>query len=184
MKKLINGLFTAILMCAGTGLQAQYYTPVDNGSMVKFTIKNFGINATGTFTGLQGTIRFNPSDPANASFNVSADANTIDTHIAARDNHLRKEEYLAVKRFPRISFVSKQVVAVGTAGEFRMIGIIEIKGVHKEISFPFHQEMQNNGILFTGSFNLNREDFKVGHSSMVMSDNLNVNLTVFARKNK
>ena len=38
------------------GLMAQKMTPVDEGSSVKFTIKNFGVSVRGNFKGISGEI--------------------------------------------------------------------------------------------------------------------------------
>jgi len=117
--------------------EAQNYQPVDQLSNVKITIKNLGSNVTGTFQGLAGTIRFNATDPGASSFNITVDANTVNTGTHARDNHLRKEEYFDVAKYPKISFVSKQVTASGKPGGYLLTGNITIKGTTKEISFPF-----------------------------------------------
>ena len=77
---------------------AQDYSPVDKSSGIKFSIKNFGLPVSGSFTGLRGTLHFNPSDLPLSNFKVSEDANTVTTGMAARDNHLRKEEYLNVQK--------------------------------------------------------------------------------------
>src|SRR5258705_4526929 len=88
---------------------AQSYKPVNDGSEIKFTIKNFGLNVTGTVSGLSGSIQFNPSNLSASSFNVSVDANTINTGVDMRDNHLKKEEYFNVSKYPVINFVSTSI---------------------------------------------------------------------------
>lgn len=161
---------------------AQTLKPVDEGSKVKFVIKNFGINTGGTFSGLNGTISFDPANPTASSFDVSADAKTVDTDIEARDNHLRKEEYLNVEKFPTINFKSTKVTKTNSADFLYMFGNIIIKGVTKEIKFPFKATPKDDGYLFEGSFKLNRRDFGVGGGSLSLSDELTVNLSVFAKK--
>src|SRR6476659_8359323 len=81
-------------------IHAQSYKPANDASEIKFTIKNFGLNVTGKISGLSGTIQFNPSNLSASSFNVSVDANTINTGIDMRDNHLKKEEYFNVAKYP------------------------------------------------------------------------------------
>ncbi|MDB5222792.1 MAG: hypothetical protein JWN83_1459, partial [Chitinophagaceae bacterium] len=41
---------------------SQKYKPADAGSKVHFTIKNFGINTGGDFSGLSGNINFVPAN--------------------------------------------------------------------------------------------------------------------------
>src|SRR5258706_4533080 len=99
MKKILTTfLFSSLTVL----VFAQAYKPVDEGSKVKFVIKNFGINTGGTFNGLDGAVIFDPANLANAPFEVSVDAKTVDTDVESRDNHLRKEEYFDVEKFPKL----------------------------------------------------------------------------------
>jgi len=179
---MIKKVLTAIaLFCVVTAF-GQNYTPADDGSKVRFVIKNFGINTGGTFEGLAGTITFDPANLANASFNVTVDAKTVDTDLEARDNHLRKEEYFDVEKYPKVSFKSTKITTTNKDGYLFMFGVITIKNISKEISFPFKQTSKDGGILFDGEFKLNRLDFGVGGKSFSMSDELNVELSIFAKK--
>jgi polyisoprenoid-binding protein YceI len=163
------------------GLFSQSYTPVDEGSKVHFVISNFGIATGGDFTGLSGSIKFDPNDLAASEFDVSVDANSVDTDIEARDNHLRKTEYLDVKDYPKLFFKSTRITKTNKDGFLYMFGNITIKGVTKEIKFPFTATVKNGGYLFEGSFKLNRRDFGVGKGSLSLSDDLAVSLSVFAK---
>lgn len=177
--------FLAFFVMAGILSQkgiGQELHPVDDGSSVKFTIKNFGLNVVGSFKGLDGVIHFNPSDPASAQFNVSVNAASVNTGIDGRDEHLRKNTYFDVQKYPKISILSKQGVVAGKNGEYLLTATISMKGINRDISIPFKTENHNGGILFTGEFKLNRRDFKVGGSSLVLADNLTVNLSILAKK--
>jgi len=179
---MIKKVFTAIaLFCIVTAF-GQNYTPTDAGSKVRFVIKNFGINTGGTFEGLAGSVVFDPANLAGASFNVSVDAKTVDTDMEARDNHLRKEEYFDVEKYPKLSFRSTKITTTNKEGYLFMFGVITIKNISKEISFPFKQTSKDGGLLFDGEFKLNRLDFGVGSKSFSMSDELNVELSIFAKK--
>jgi polyisoprenoid-binding protein YceI len=164
-----------------TLVNAQQYQPTDEKSEIKFVIKNFGINTGGDFKGLQGSIVFDGANPAAGSFDVSIDANTINTDNSSRDNHLRKEEYFDVKNYPRINFKSDKITA-NRSGSFQVLGKLTIRGITKDISFPFKASAKDGGYLFEGAFQVNRRDFKVGGGSLVMGDNVNVTLSVFAKK--
>ena len=179
---MIKKVFTAIaLFCVVTAF-GQNYTPTDAGSKVRFVIKNFGINTGGTFEGLAGSVVFDPANLAGASFNVSVDSKTVNTDMEARDNHLRKEEYFDVEKYPKLSFRSTKITTTNKEGYLFMFGVITIKNISKEISFPFKQTSKDGGILFDGEFKLNRLDFGVGGKSFSMSDELNVELSIFAKK--
>ncbi len=180
MKKIT---FCTILLISSLTIFSQNYTPVDNGSSVKFGIKNFGFNVSGTFTGLKGKIVFNPNNIASSYFNVTVESATINTGNGSRDGHLKKDEYFDVEKFPVLSFVSTKVSNSNKPGMLFIEGNISIKGVTKSVSFPFKVNTVANGHTFTGEFKLNRRDFNVGGGSMVLSDNLTVSLSIFAKNN-
>lgn len=173
-------LLFSFLLLAG-GIWAQVLTPVDESSKVNFVIKNFGINTSGNFQGLAGMIKYDPLNPLNSSFDVSVKAETVDTDIDARDNHLRKSEFFDVKNFPLIQFKSTKVSLTNSSEHLYMFATITIKGVQKNVKFPFTVKEINGGYLFEGSFELNRLDFNVGGKSISLSNDVNVNLSVFAR---
>ena len=153
--------------------------PVDDASEIKFAIKNFGLNVTGKFSGLSGTIQFNPSNLSASVFNVSVDAATVNTGVDMRDSHLKKEEYFDVSKYPSLNFVSTSIT--GDQNGYTVSGRLTIKGVTKDISFPFTATRQNDVMVFTGSFSINRKDFNVGGGSTVMGSNVDVNLKVLAQ---
>ncbi len=170
-----------MMALTGQFLLAQY-KPVDQGSAVQFKIKNFGFSVSGSFTGLDGKIDFNPNNLAASAFDVSIDANSINTDNNMRDNHLREDTYFDVKNYPRIHFVSTKVTTSNKEGILFVFGKLTIKNQTKEISFPFTATPSGSDYLFKGEFKINRRDFGVGGSSTI-SDNLQVSLSVLAKKN-
>lgn len=180
---MLKRIFTILTLFSAAITFGQSYTPTDAGSKVRFVIKNFGINTGGTFEGLAGSIVFDPAQLSTAAFNVSVDSKTVDTDMEARDNHLRKEEYFDVEKYPKLTFKSTKITTTNKPDYLFMYGVITIKNVSKEISFPFSQKAKDGGILFEGEFKLNRRDFGVGGKSFSMSDELTVELSIFAKKN-
>jgi polyisoprenoid-binding protein YceI len=175
MKKIIIFL---LLLVAANQVFAQF-KPSDKGSSLQFTIKNFGFDVTGTFTGLKGDIKFDPQKPEESNFDVTLDANTINTDNSLRDSHLRENSYFDVKNYPTIHFVSTKVT--GKSGAYTITGKLTIKNKVKEISFPFTVTASNDGYLFAGVFKINRKDFDVGGTSTI-SNNLEVALNILAKK--
>lgn len=169
-------LFNTILVTAQST-----YTPVDEGSKVHFVIKNFSIKTGGDFTGLKGSIKFDPQKYSSSSFDVTVDASTINTDNSSRDSHLKKEEYFFVDNYKTLHFKSTKIVQSTTQGRFYMYGELTIKGITKPVEFGFGATSKDGGYLFDGSFTINRRDFGVGGSSISMADNLLVNLSVFAK---
>lgn len=175
---IIYFLLTSLLFSFST---AKELTPVETASSIKFAIKNFGSTVDGSFKGLQGTISFDADNPTAAVFKISIDANTINTGIKMRDNHLRKEDYFNVAKYPRISFNSVQVTSGTSAGSYQVNGKLTIKNITKDISIPFTVLPKDGGHLFTGSFKINRRDFGVGGNSAVLSDHATITLSVLGK---
>ncbi len=170
------------LFVMASAFSNETYIPADEGSSVKCKIKNLGLTSEVSFKGLKGTIDFDPVIPTSAKFDVTLDAQTLNTGIGARDNHLRKEEYFNVEKYANIRIVGTRVTAATGENAFNMFCNLTIKNVTKSIAFPFTASPQNNGYLFKGEFKLNRRDYGVGGNSMTLSDNLTVSLSVFAKK--
>lgn len=160
---------------------AHAFIPVDEGSAIGFKIKNFGISSDGSFKGLLGTIVFDPQNAAADSFDVSIDAASINTDNTMRDEHLRKEAYFDVEKYPRIRFVSSRIVAEDANGHYRATGTLTIKGTTKEISFSFLAAPSGDDYIFKGNFTIKRRDFDVGGASS-LGNEVAVSLTVLARR--
>lgn len=165
-------------------LSAQEYKPVDDSSTIGFGIKNFGVTVNGSFKGLKGTIHFDPKNPADCTFNVSVESKTVNTGIDMRDNHLKKEDFFNVEAHPTLSFKSTKITSATKSGYLFVFGELKIKGVTKEVSFPFHAEPNGTGYIFTGELTINRRDFGVGGSSLSMSDKVTIHLNVMAVPDK
>jgi polyisoprenoid-binding protein YceI len=155
------------------------YKPVEQGSTLKFTIKNLGFNVDGSFSGFEGTINFEPRNPESSNFDISINAASVNTDNSLRDEHLKGEGYFDVKNNPRIRMVSTKVTR--SKNNFLFAGTLYIKGRSKPVSFPFTATRQADGYIFSGTFKMNRKDFGIGGTSTV-ADELQVNIYVTAKK--
>lgn len=169
---------TTVLLLAGLFplFYATELRPVDTGSKITFVVKNFGININGELKGLTGKIKWDETNPAASVFNVSIDVKTINTGIEMRDSHLKEEEYFHVAKYPAINFTSTAVTSTDITGN------LTIKGVTKQVNFPFivSRTTTGTGFIFEGSFIINRKDFDVGSSSFSLGNEVTVNLKVIA----
>lgn len=177
-----NTLFLAVLLFSFLGLYAQKnLEPINEGSKVHFKIKNMGISTGGDLANLKGTIFIQPLTPANSKVDVTVDVSTIDTDNERRDRHLKSVDFFDVAKFPTIRIVSTKIETTSTLGSYIFNGNITIKDVTLPIKFPFTAVSNNSGFLFVGSFDINRLDYKVGKESATMSDEVKVELSVFAK---
>jgi polyisoprenoid-binding protein YceI len=170
-----------LLIIAATNACMAQYKPVEQGSTMKFTIKNLGIGMDGAFSGFEGTINFDPQNIAASHFDVTINASTVNTDNSLRDDHLKGNSYFDVKNYPRIRLTSDKITGTNKNGVYMVSGQLTIKGRSKPISFPFTAAPSADGYIFKGSFKINRRDFEVGGASIV-SDELTVFLNVMVKK--
>ena len=163
---------------------SQNYIPVDNGSKVHFTIKNFGISTGGDLSGLKGTISFDPANLPSSDFNVSVDVKTIDTDSKSRDEHLVSQSYFDAEKYPVILIKSTKINTTNKSNSsvYYFTGTLTMHGVTKNVAFPFTATPKGDDYLFSGDFEINRLDYSVGESSAILSKTVKVSLSVLAKK--
>lgn len=150
---LVFALFSNVLT-----LEAQTKINTEK-SNVTFELSNLKFNTVeGSFAGMKGEITFDKNDLSVCDFNVCIDASTVDTKNSKRDEHLRKEDFFDVEKYPTICFESKSVSK--TDSGFSTKGELTMHGSTREVEIPFTFD----GTTFKGQLTLNRLDYKIGES--------------------
>ena len=95
-----------------------------------------------------------------------------------------KSEYFDAEKYAEITIASTKIDKTNKteSGFYYFTGNLNMHGITKPISFPFHIEKVNDTYLFTGEFEINRLDYGVGSNSTVLSNTVNVSLSVLAKK--
>lgn len=120
-------------------------------------------SAKGTFSGLEGTIRFNPDDLSQAMMDVRVAVNTISTGNKTKDRHAKNTPWFDAENHPYITFRSSAFEA--TAEGYKVKGRLELKGVENEIEIPFTFIPDGNSGLFQGSFTVDRKAYGIRGSA-------------------
>jgi polyisoprenoid-binding protein YceI len=145
---------------------------------VGFEIKNAGLKVNGSFKDLKTTIIFSPSELEKSVIQANIDVNSINTGIDLRDKHLKGEEFFNTPKYPGIQIKSKKIVALSD-GSFVATFDLTIKNITKTIEIPFTFSKSGSETIFSGKFELDRRDYEVGGSSIMMSDKVKVTIKVF-----
>jgi polyisoprenoid-binding protein YceI len=178
-RSLLAGIMLVLTVFLGsTVLSVHTWSIVPQESDVSFSIKNFGLKVNGHFTGLEGAIKFDPTDLENSSLEASVEARTIDSGNNKRDNHLRSSDFFDVDHFPRISFKSSRITA--TEKGFLANGELTIKGKSQPLEIPFTFSEESGKGLFTGDFKVKRSEFGIGKPGATMGDKVTISLKVAA----
>jgi polyisoprenoid-binding protein YceI len=137
-----------------------------NHSTAGFAVRHMMVSTVhGSFSGLKGTVEYDPANLDSSKANLTIDTTTVDTRNENRDKDLRSAKFFDVEKFPTITFVSKRVVSQGQ-GKFQLVGDMTMHGVTKEVTFavegPMPAVKDAKGNLHSGASattKINRTDF-------------------------
>lgn len=118
----------------------------------------------GHFNEYSGTINYDKDNIANSSVNVTITSSSIDTDNERRDNHLRSDDFLNAEKFPKITFVSKNVLEKDDGHV--LVGDLTIRDVTKEVEMPFEitgslETDRGTRMGFSARLTINRMDYNV-----------------------
>lgn len=147
-------------------------------SSITFMIQHLGISFVhGRFNEFSGTFTIDKDAPAKSSFNMTIKADSIDTNVKKRDEHLRGEEFFDTKKFPDMVFKSSKVEAI--EGGYKVTGDFTMHGVTKTINFDLKggKTIQVKGVQRTGyatAFILRRGDFGISALPDGIANDVNI----------
>ncbi|MEO5968413.1 MAG: YceI family protein [Bdellovibrionia bacterium] len=102
-------------------------------SSINFSVKHMMIaKVHGGFTVVSGKLLLDRHDLKKSSIEASIHADSIDSHEAKRDEHLRSVDFFDVQKYPLITFKSKRFELSGDE-QYKVIGDLSIHGISKEI---------------------------------------------------
>ena len=154
------------------GLCASKWTVDPAHSNVRFEVNHLGISVIdGEFSKLAGAVESKDSTQFNqAKISFEIDVNSINTRIAARDKHLKNDDFFNAEQFPKIT-LTDAVLTATKKGEFTLKGNLTIRDITKPVVF---EVKQNNGVItdpwgkkragFTASTSINRMDYNIKYN--------------------
>jgi polyisoprenoid-binding protein YceI len=159
-------------------------------SSVEFSVRHLMITTVrGRFTGVQGTVVNDSTDPSKSSVEVVIDPATIDTREPQRDAHLRSADFFDVEKFPTLTFRSTGIE--GKPGEdFKLKGDLTIHGVTRRVVLDVQSEGQIKDAWgglrsgFTATTKIKRSDFGLTWNQLLeaggvtVSDEVKISLDV------
>jgi polyisoprenoid-binding protein YceI len=97
---------------------------------LEFRVRHAGVaRVRGVFREFEGTLVFDDDGRAHAAGSV--ETASLDTRIAARDEHLRSADFFDVEHHPRLTFTSSSIEIDGD--EVRVAGDLTIRGITRPI---------------------------------------------------
>ncbi|WP_290764902.1 YceI family protein [Aquabacterium sp.] len=129
-------------------------------SEVTFVAKQLGVPLQGRFKAFQVQSAFDPKALATSKIAFSLDLGSVALNADA-DRELSKPEWFSTAKFPKASFQSSAIKALG-GGKFEVAGKLTLKGQVHDLVVPVQLSQAQGLSTATGSFVLKRLDFKVG----------------------
>lgn len=148
-----------------------------SSSKVEFEIGNLLGSVHGEFSSLEGLIIFDPVQLEKSYFKVKIGVASLNTGIKARDEHLLEPKFFDFEHYKYIHFES---TAVRKSQEnFIVTGQLQIRDKTKTVEIPFSFEDSR----FVGNLTINRLDFRVGESTIMMKDKVKIQITCLTKDN-
>jgi polyisoprenoid-binding protein YceI len=154
-------IFVVVALGWAPGVFAAPTWAVREGGMLGFTATWEGTPFHGVFHRFVARIAFDPADLEGSRFDVEVDVTSADTRSSDRDEGLSDPEWFDYARHPKATFVSQSYRALGD-DRYEATGTLTIKGIAREITFPFSWEPHGDGVRLRGETKLVRTDFDVG----------------------
>ncbi|HOY59435.1 MAG TPA: YceI family protein [Verrucomicrobiota bacterium] len=151
---------------------------------------------SGSANGISGTVIFDPQAPAATKGRIVIAAASLHVPNPLMKEHLHGEQWLDVAKHPEISFETKSLSNVKTAGDSTtadVTGTLTIKGVARQITAPVkftylkdklgartNGQMQGDLLVMRASFAIKRSDFRINPkaSEEKVADTIDLTLSV------
>ena len=163
------------------------YTIDPTHTQIQFTWSHMGFsNITARFDAAEGTLVYDPANPAASSIQVSTQIASVTSGVAKLDEEFRAAEYLDAAQFPRASFKSTAVEAAGE-GKLKVTGDLTIRGVTHPATFDVtvnkvgeHPMRKVQAAGFDASGTIDRTAFGVDRYTMVTGPEIHLRITTEA----
>ena len=177
------GLLVALATPA-TAIAAPY--EVDSGhSAVLFGATHFGAGVTfGRFNDFSGS--YDADGDTLKDFSLTIKAESVDSNVKKRDDHLRSPDFFDVAQFPVITFKSTKVVKA--AKGWTVTGDLSMHGVTKQVSLPVEKVGEGadpwGGYRygFISDFTVQRSDFGITEMADGIGDQIRLIVSIEGKK--
>lgn len=159
-------------------------------SEIQFKVKHLVISTvTGSFKKYDATVETAGDTLEGADIYFEAEANSVDTGVEQRNEHLKSDDFFSAEQFPKLTFKSTSFEKTGD-DEYKLTGDLTIRDVTKSITL----DVEHGGTLqdpygqtkagFEVTGKINRKEFGLTWSAateagaIVVSDDVKLIMNV------
>ncbi len=190
MIKFFSTSFLAVISLAATAATFQ----IDKGhTEVGFKVKHLVLSTvTGRFKDFAGTFAYDGAKQEISNFDITIQAESIDTNQTDRDGHLKADDFFAVAKNPTIKFKAAKAVKLKD-GKGKLEGDLTMRGVTKKATFDFTVVGETTApggnkvvLVAEASTRINRKDWGVSWNKtldkggVAVSEEVDVNVNLEA----
>jgi len=133
-------------------------------SKLVFVSKQMSVPVEGEFRKFAVQMSFDPARPETGKAQIEIDMASIDAGSAEANEEVVGKNWFNVKQFPKASFVSSSVKALG-GNKFEVAGKLTIRDKTLDVVAPLTMSQQGANTQFDGSFAIKRADFGIGQGA-------------------
>lgn len=149
----------------GYGYSGGSSAPLGAGkSQVGFKFEVQGNASEGQFSESSVDLLLDADNPAGSKLQATVNTATATTGNSQVDSTLRGSDWFDSEKHPQASFESTSLVTSGE-NSYSVSGILQIKGVSRELVFPLVLSNEQDRRFASGQFTVNRLDFNLGADS-------------------
>ena len=172
MTVLTKGLMALML---SSSLFAGTYNVDVSHSSVGFKVKHLMIsNVKGNFKNFSGEFEYDEKSGKLLSLKGVVNANSIDTDIQKRDDHLRSADFFDVGIYPEISFILDKISGEKAYGTLTMHGVTKDVVLEYEKGGSIVDPWGNTRFGFALEGKINRKDYGLKWNKILESGGLTV----------
>jgi len=171
------------LIASGTAAADTYTVdPVHSNTIFRVRHLNIGY-IYGRFNQAAGTFLIDSADPTKSTFNITVKTESIDTHNAKRDNHLKSPDFFNARQFPEITFKSTKVKSVdehtlAVTGDLTCHGVTKSVTMNVELTGEGNDPWGNYRAGLETVFTLKRSDFGMNFMMGPLGDDIKLMVAV------
>lgn len=151
----------AALLAVGPASAQPMAKLVPGESRIAFVSKQMGVPVEGVFKRFNAQFALDLKKPEGGSVALQIDTASASIGIAPIDMELPKAPWFDVTRFPKASFESRVIKALGD-GRFEVLGKLNLKGHARELAVPVTIAHADGKSVASGSFTVRRLEFHIG----------------------
>ena len=130
-------------------------------SQIAFVSTQMGVPVEGRFKTFDAQVAFDPKQPEAAKIAFTIDMASATLDIPETDAELAKPDWFDSKKYPKASFNSTSVKALG-GGRFEVTGPLQIKAKTHDVVVPVSIAQSGAMTTATGSLKIKRLDYAIG----------------------